>query len=137
MTKFRIKYSSDNLTIFKDKEELGSGDLKDYKQALSFIAEDIKENDIDDYEVWLHEKGNSEQLEDFDPDVIIKFGESTNDNKGSRNNRDSNDDDRNNRFNSEREVVSRQRYAPKYKPNDYKDIGLSWQAALNNSMGKE
>lgn len=144
MTKFRLKISSNNIEVYQDKNKIGEGD--DYKELLAFIAYIIDDDDIDSYEVWLHEKGNSEKLEDFDPEVILEHSPKSvlsavkKSFKNSDSSNDDDDDDNHHNIkssNSSREETHKSPYIPKYKPDDYKKIGLSWQAALNNSMGKE
>lgn len=133
MTKFRLKISSKNIEVYQDKEKIGEGD--DYKEILAFVAYTIDDEDIDKYEVWLHEKGDSEQLEDFDHETVLKYSKKLKFDTG-------NDDDEDNKFNNSsncslREVIPRPRYVPKYKSSDYQNIGITWRDALNNSMGKE
>lgn len=137
MTKFRLKISSNNIEVYQDKDKIGEGD--DYKEILAFVAYTIDDEDIDQYEVWLHEKGNSEQLEDFDHETVLKYSKKL---KFNTNNNDDDDDDdnRNNRRSSDlsrENSPSRQRYVPKYKPEDYKNIGTEWKVSMNNAMGIE
>lgn len=133
MTKFRLKISSKNIEVYQDKEKIGEGD--DYKEVLAFVAYTIDEEDIDKYEVWLHEKGTSEQLEDFDHETVLKYSKKLK--FGTNNDNDGDDEEKSNRPSLSRESAPRQQYVPRYKPSDYKNIGTEWRDALNNSMGKE
>ena len=72
MTKFKLKISGKNIEIFQDNEAIGEGD--DYKEVLAYVATLIVKKDIDDYEVWLYEKGEKVKLteKNFDPESIVK-----------------------------------------------------------------
>ena len=90
MTKFKLKISGKNIEIFQDNEAIGEGD--DYKEVLAYVATLIVKKDIDDYEVWLYEKGEKVKLteKNFDPESIVKNSKKI---KIEEDNDDDNDDD--------------------------------------------
>lgn len=135
MTKFRLKISSDNIEVYQDKEKIGEGD--DYKEVLAFIAYTIDDEDIDKYEIWLHEKGTSNKLDDFDHETILKYSKKLKFDSDNDDNEDDNSDRNRRLSNSNSESPSKPRYVRKYKSSDYQNIGLAWRDSLNNSMGKE
>ena len=129
MTKFKLKISGKNIEIFQDNEAIGEGD--DYKEVLAYVATLIVKKDIDDYEVWLFEKGEKVKLDEknFDPHSIVKNSkkikiEDDNDDD------DEDDDDKKSRISSRqqvRETKPRFEYVPKNTFNDYVAIGQKWK----------
>lgn len=132
MTKFKLKISGKNIKIFQDNEAIGEGD--DYKEVLAYVATLIIKEDIDDYEIWLYEKGEKVKLEekDFDPKAIVK-----NSKKIKIDDDDDDDEPSNNRnhngIKSRREESTRPRfvYTPKNTHNDYINIGQRLKDSLN------
>ena len=136
MTKFKLKIVGKNIEIFQDNEAIGEGD--NYKEVLAYVATLILKEDIDDYEVWLFEKGDKIKLEekDFDPKAIVKNSkkikieddddEDDDDDSKSRNRNGS-------RLGSSRreEVKPRFVYTPKNTFNDYVQIGQRWKDSLS------
>ena len=71
MTKFKLKIQSNgNIEVFKDRKEYIEGE--DFKEILAYIAKEIIDNDIEDYEITLCERGSTEKLKNFDPVAILK-----------------------------------------------------------------
>lgn len=134
MTKFKLKISGKNIEIFQDNEAIGEGD--DYKEVLAYVATLIVKKDIDDYEVWLYEKGEKVKLteKNFDPESIVKNSKKI---KIEEDNDDNNDGDDlpKKSFSSrtqQREERPRFEYVPKNSFNEYVQIGQKWK-----EIGKE
>lgn len=136
MTKFKLKIQSNgNIEVFKDKEEYIEGE--DFKEILAYIAKEIIDENIEDYEITLCERGSTEKLKNFDPVAILKNS------KKIKIEEDDNDDDDNestsrSRGRNIREEVSRPRfvYTPKNNINTYTGIGLSFGDAISKIGNK-
>ena len=108
MTKFKLKIQSNgNIEVFKDRQEYIEGE--DFKEILAYIAKEIVDNDIEDYEITLCEKGSTEKLKNFDPVAILKNSKKI---KVEENSDDDDDDKSNNRSRgrNSREIISRPRF---------------------------
>ena len=141
MTKFKLKISGKNIEILQNGEPIGEGD--DYKEVLAYVATLILKEDIDDYEVWLCEKGEKVKLEekDFDPKAIVKNS------KKIKIEDDDDDDSRDiDRNRSRNEITSRNRqepsrprfvYTPKNTTEDYIAIGRRFAESFGNKKVEE
>lgn len=132
MTKFKLKIqSSGNIEVFKDKEEYIEGE--DFKEILAYIAKEIIDDNIEDYEITLCERGSTEKLKNFDPVAILKNSKIEEDD-------DDSDNESNNksRGRNTREVASRPRfvYTPKNNVANYTGIGLSFGDAFSKIGNK-
>ena len=136
MTKFKLKIQSNgNIEVFKDRKEYIEGE--DFKEILAYIAKEIIDNDIEDYEITLCERGSTEKLKNFDPVAILKNSKKI---KVEENSNDDDEEESNNksRGRNSREEVSRPRfvYTPKNNANTYADIGLSLGEAFSKLGNK-
>ncbi len=123
MVKFKLKIiAPNNIKVFRNGEEEAEGE--DYKECLAYIAQEIVDNDIDDYEIILFEKGFTEKLKDFDPKAILKNS------KKVKINDDDDDSDKDSRVRNSsrnREENTPQRrfvYTPTNNIKTYEGIGL-------------
>ena len=141
MTKFKLKISGKNIEILQDGEPIGEGD--DYKEVLAYVATLILKEDIDDYEVWLCEKGEKVKLEekDFDPKAIVKNSkkikiEDDDDDEDSRSGNRNGIESRNSRS---RQEPSRPRfvYTPKNTTEDYIAIGRRFAESFGTKKVEE
>ena len=128
MTKFKLKISGKNIEILQDGEAIGEGD--DYKEVLAYVATLIIKEDIDDYEVWLSEKGEKVKLEekDFDPKAIVKNSKKIK----IDDDEDEDDEKPNRRIRKEEVIATRPRfvYTPKNTYDDYVRIGERWKTSI-------
>ena len=130
MTKFKLKISGKNIEIFQDGEAIGKGD--DYKEVLAYVATLIVKKDIDDYELWLYEKGEKIKLDEknFNPQAIVKNSKKI---KIEEDDDDDEDDEdkksrkSNSLRNQVREEKPRFEYTPRNTFNDYVQIGQKWK----------
>lgn len=131
MTKFKLKISGKNIKIFQDNEAIGEGD--DYKEVLAYVATLIVKKDIEDYEVWLYEKGEQVKLDEknFDPQTIVKHSKKIKiEDDNDDDDEDDDDNDKKSRISSRqqvRETKPRFEYIPKNTFNDYVAIGQKWK----------
>lgn len=132
MTKFKLKIVGKNIEIFQDNEVIGEGD--NYKEVLAYVATLILKEDIDDYEIWLFEKGDKVKLEekDFDPKAIVKNSKKVKiDDDDDENDDDKSSSRRLNNSSRQREERSKFVYTPKNTFNDYVQIGQRWKESLS------
>ena len=134
MTKFKLKISGKSIEIFQNDEAIGEGD--DYKEVLAYVATLIVKKNIDDYEVWLHEKGEKVKLNEknFDPETIVKNSKKIKieDDEDDDDNNDNGPSNQNrNHRTSIREEKPRFVYTPKYTDQDYSNIGKKLRASLS------
>jgi hypothetical protein len=139
MTKFKLKISGKNIEILQDGEAIGEGD--NYKEVLAYVATLIIKDDIDDYEIWLCEKGEKVRLEekDFDPKSIVKNSKKI---KIEDDNDDDDEDDNKSRRNgirsrTEEEPKKRFVYTPKNTAEDYVNIGRRFAESFRSKETKE
>lgn len=136
MTKFKLKIqSSGNIEVFKDKEEYIEGE--DFKEILAYIAKEIIDENIEDYEITLCERGSSKKLENFDPVAILKNSKKIKIEEDDDDS-DSNESNNKSRGRNTREVASRPRfvYTPKNNVTNYTGIGLSFGDAFSKIGNK-
>jgi hypothetical protein len=136
MTKFKLKIkSTGNIEVFKDNEEYIEGE--DFKEILAYIAKEIIDENIDDYEITLCERGSTEKLKNFDPVAILKNSKKI---KIEEDDDDSDDNESTNksRGRNTKEVVSRPRfiYTPRNNSATYTGIGLSFGDAFSKIGNK-
>ena len=135
MTKFKLKIqSTGNIEVFKDKEEYIEGE--DFKEILAYIAKEIIDDNIEDYEITLCERGSTEKLKNFDPVAILKNSKKI---KIEENDVDADNESNNkSRGRNTREVASRPRfvYTPKNNVTNYTGIGLSFGDAFSKIGNK-
>jgi hypothetical protein len=134
MTKFKLKIqSTGNIEVFKDKEEYIEGE--DFKEILAYIAKEIIDENIEDYEITLCERGSTEKLKNFDPIAILKNSKKI---KIEEDDDDDNESTSKSRGRNTREVASRPRfvYTPKNNIGTYTGIGLSFGDAFNKIGSK-
>lgn len=140
MVKFKLKIQSNgDIKVFKNNKEEAEGE--DYKEILAYIAQKIVDDDIDDYEILISEKGNTVKLKDFDPSAILKCSKKPRI-ESDNNTDDDDDDDKNDKRsrgrNSSREEISRPRfvYTPQTTKQDYIGIGLRLGDAISSRGNK-
>jgi len=134
MVKYKLKIQSDgNIKVFKNGKEEAEGE--DFKEILAYIAQEIVDDDIEDYEILLSDKGSTEKLKNFDPVAILKNSKKV---KIEDDDDDNENENKSRGRNSSREEPSRPRfvYTPRNNTTTYTGIGLSFGDAISKLGNK-